>query len=281
MTFAALISSRIDRFEFAPFGSNTRTDHVYLFVGADSGIERQSGQPQYSEDGSARADVVLLVRVAENSEVSIVSVPRDIVVSHGGKKQRLASTLLDGPGAVVEGVCTGLGVSVDRYVQIDTNGFIRTVDALGGIEVEVPTAIRDPYSGLDLDAGEQQIGGEEALALVRSRHAETSADGSWRGATEGQGAKDRTHAAAYVFAALKDKAVESGPFVLGGTAWVVSEDITVGGGLHPYEWLQMFRASFEPVVLPVEDIGSPLAVKLGDKGKAVLDEVGFNTGCAD
>lgn len=270
----------MDRFEFAPLGSDLRNDHVYLLVGADSGIERRPGDPQYSEEGGARADVILLVRIAENSEVSMLSVPRDIVVSHGGKRQRLALALLDGPGAVIEGICTGLGVSVDRYVQIDTNGFVRTVDALGGIVVDLPSAIRDPYSGLDLDAGEQQIGGAEALALVRSRHAETNVNGTWLLTSDDQGAKDRTQAAASVFAALKDKANNSDPFTLGRTAWVASDEIMIGGGLHPAEWLQLSRASFEPVVLPVDDYGAPLAVKLGDKGKMVIDEAGFDADCA-
>ena len=49
-------------------------------------------------------------------------------------------------------------------------GFQSMVDALGSVEVCVPTAVNDPLSGLHLPAGRSGVNGTQALAFVRIRH---------------------------------------------------------------------------------------------------------------
>jgi hypothetical protein len=44
------------------------------------------------------------------------------------------------------------------------------VDLIGGVEVCLPQAVDDPYSGLNLSAGKHLITGNQALAFVRTRH---------------------------------------------------------------------------------------------------------------
>lgn len=71
------------------------------------------------------------------------------------------------------------GVSVDGVVSVDLNGFVRLVDALGGIEIKVPYRIYDKKypnedgSGtrvLEILPGLQRLDGSTALAFARSRH---------------------------------------------------------------------------------------------------------------
>ncbi len=71
------------------------------------------------------------------------------------------------------------GVSVDGVVSVDLNGFVRLVDALGGIQVDVPYRIYDKAypdedgSGtrvLEILPGLQRLDGSTALAFARSRH---------------------------------------------------------------------------------------------------------------
>ncbi len=71
------------------------------------------------------------------------------------------------------------GVSVDGVVSVDLNGFIRLVDALGGIDIKVPYRIYDKNypkedgSGtrvLEILPGLQHLDGSTALAFARSRH---------------------------------------------------------------------------------------------------------------
>ncbi|MCG5014988.1 LCP family protein, partial [Collinsella aerofaciens] len=51
------------------------------------------------------------------------------------------------------------------------DGFKDIVDALGGVEVDVPMEIDDEDAGGHLDAGLQTLSGDQALILCRSRHA--------------------------------------------------------------------------------------------------------------
>ena len=71
------------------------------------------------------------------------------------------------------------GVSIDGVVSIDLNGFVRVVDALGGIDIKVPYRIYDKRypkedgSGtrvLVIEPGLQHMDGSTALAFARTRH---------------------------------------------------------------------------------------------------------------
>ena len=60
---------------------------------------------------------------------------------------------------------------MDHYVEVDFSGFKKLIDTLGGVEVTTKKPINDPDSHLDLEAGTHKLGGEQALGLVRTRHA--------------------------------------------------------------------------------------------------------------
>ena len=71
------------------------------------------------------------------------------------------------------------GVSIDGIVSVDLNGFIRLVDAVGGVDINVPYQIRDHYypkedgSGtreLLIEPGLQHLDGSTLLAFARTRH---------------------------------------------------------------------------------------------------------------
>jgi LCP family protein required for cell wall assembly len=62
------------------------------------------------------------------------------------------------------------GVKVDHWVVVDFNGFKDMVDAIGGVVVCVPHAIDDDRYQMHLEAGTQEIRGQEALDYVRVRH---------------------------------------------------------------------------------------------------------------
>ena len=62
------------------------------------------------------------------------------------------------------------GLTVDHFVVLDFNGFKKTIDALGGVEVCLTRPLQDTKSGVDLPAGRTRVTGEDALAFVRVRH---------------------------------------------------------------------------------------------------------------
>jgi LCP family protein required for cell wall assembly len=71
------------------------------------------------------------------------------------------------------------GVRVDDYVMVNLNGFVDVVDAMGGLWIDVPEAVRDdryrPETGgehldIRIRPGCQKLNGRMALAYARSRH---------------------------------------------------------------------------------------------------------------
>jgi LCP family protein required for cell wall assembly len=72
-----------------------------------------------------------------------------------------------------------LGLHVDGAVVVNLMGFVNLIDALGGLDINVPVAINDsqysrPQDGRDtvlhISAGQQHMNGYTALAYARSRH---------------------------------------------------------------------------------------------------------------
>src|SRR5256712_3785459 len=82
-----------------------------------------------------------------------------------------------------------IGQPVDYWVGVDFKAFRDVVDALGGVRVNVPTALDDPYfpagestgmMHIHVDAGWQQLDGERALEYARSRETTSDFDRSRR-----------------------------------------------------------------------------------------------------
>lgn len=72
------------------------------------------------------------------------------------------------------------GIPVDHLARINFDGFARMVDVMGGITVCVDAPSRDAKSHLEIEEpGCQNVGGETALAWVRSRHLEQLVGEEW------------------------------------------------------------------------------------------------------
>lgn len=152
-----------------------------LLLGSDSRDLADSG---FGEDeGGERADAMVLAHVSSDStRIDALQLPRDTLIdlpecedtgrgSFPGGRGMLNSALEYGPACSVAAVEKLSGVTIDHFVQMDFEGFIGMVDAMGGIDVCLPEALSDGHARLDLPAGEQSINGFEALALARTRHA--------------------------------------------------------------------------------------------------------------
>ena len=101
------------------------------------------------ETGPTRSDAMVLAGMQPDSrQAALVSIPRDLWVDIPGVgEQRINTALffgydgadpLAGPGLAVAAVEQNLGVPVDRVALIDFTAFVGLVDALGGIEIDVP-----------------------------------------------------------------------------------------------------------------------------------------------
>ena len=142
-----------------------------LIMGTDKSAAReQSGET----DDTYRSDSMMLARIDPvQKKVTLVSIERDTLVDiegYGVNKINAAYTF-GGPALAVKTVSKFAGVPISHYAEINFDGFKAVVDALGGVEVDVPITIDDDLAGGHVDAGLQTLNGDQALILCRSRHA--------------------------------------------------------------------------------------------------------------
>jgi LCP family protein required for cell wall assembly len=132
-----------------------------------------------SNQGEVDTDTLMLVHVsADHRSVRVVSLPRDSWVNipgHGFNKINSALAL-GGPQLMVQTVEQLTGLTINDYVEVNFLGFVKVIDALGGVNICLPYAVDDPYSGLDLSAGEHHVNGITALEFARDRHSFPTSD---------------------------------------------------------------------------------------------------------
>jgi LCP family protein required for cell wall assembly len=143
----------------------------------------------------ARTDAITLVHVdLTTGTAAMLSIPRDLYVplpNLGGvgiSQDRINTAFLfgdiygvpgGGPAEFKQAVELNLGIRVDRYALFNFGAVKSTIDALGGIDLNVPEAIHDPDFPaddgigtilLDVPAGPQHMDGATALRYARTRH---------------------------------------------------------------------------------------------------------------
>ncbi|MBD9702517.1 LCP family protein [Streptomyces sp. ID01-12c] len=166
----------------------------YLIVGSDSRAGLSDEQKKELHTGSAegkRTDSMMILHTGSNGP-TLISLPRDsnveipsFVGSESGKTYKgtgrqvklNAAYAEDGPELLVRTVEANTGLRIDHYVEIGFAGFANIVDAVGGVEIEIPKGgMKDTKSGADFEAGKQTLNGEQALAFVRTRYALAGSD---------------------------------------------------------------------------------------------------------
>jgi LCP family protein required for cell wall assembly len=166
-----------------------------LLVGSDAGPDRWS----------LRTDTMIVLSVqVKTGRAALFGIPRNLVgvplppesatATRSGRFPGLLNALYvyamghpkqfpggdaRGMRAVAGAVQELIGVRLDGMVVVNLGGFVRLVDELGGLWIDIPSPLYDKNypledgSGhivLDLDAGCQHLDGRTALAYARSRH---------------------------------------------------------------------------------------------------------------
>lgn len=143
------------------------------------------------------ADVIRIIRVDfVNAKVTILGFPRDLWVEipdiaddiNDQDHEKLNQAYLygnpgfgyydgpgQGPGLLARTLALNFGVVPDRYIAINMRTFEKIVDAVGGIEVNLPNGVdgrtsEDRSGRLVFPAGRQTLNGEKALTLARIRN---------------------------------------------------------------------------------------------------------------
>lgn len=155
----------------------------YLLVGSDSREGLTAAEADAlgadTENVGKRTDTIMLVHVSENGgKPVVVSLPRDsyVAIPGNGTNKINAAFAFGGAKLLTQTVELATGLRIDGYLEIGFAGFAGVVDSLGGVQICVQRAMKDAFSGLDVQAGCQTMNGKTALAYVRARHSDPKGD---------------------------------------------------------------------------------------------------------
>ncbi len=171
-------------------------------------------------DGPYLTDTNLILSIKPSTkEVAMISIPRDLGVTipnQGIRKINYAGAYgeAQSPGQggefarqVFENT---FGQSIPYYIRVDFKAFTDMIDAVGGVQVNVPTTFTDTqfpgenfsFRTVHFDAGPQTMNGETALTFARSRHGNNGEGGDFARARRQQ----------LVILSLKQKLLSAGTY---------------------------------------------------------------------
>ncbi len=160
----------------------------YLIVGSDTreGLSREEIKRLKvgGTDVAAgkRSDTMLLIHISKKRDkAAIISIPRDsyaLIPEHNNSQGKVIPAAYSkinsaynwgGAPLLIKTLESMSDLRIDHYVELNFVGFVRMVDALGGVEICTKKDINDPKSHLTLPAGTHKLDGIDSLKFVRTR----------------------------------------------------------------------------------------------------------------
>lgn len=147
-------------------GTRQRREKTYTFLLA------------VPDQESGNADGIMVVTYdVPNQKVGMLSIPRDTLVQK--KNPKINSSMKAGLDNLEEVVSELVGFPIDYYVTLDLDAFVEIVDAVGGVDFDVPVEMYydDPAQDLHIhfQPGMQHLNGQQTMEVCRFRH---NADGT-------------------------------------------------------------------------------------------------------
>ena len=147
-----------------------------LIMGVDSDTN------SLEKSSSFNGDTLILITFNPNTmNATILSIPRDtrvpIVCTKYKSKNKINSAAYYGASCVTDTISSFTGINIDYWVKVNFQAVVKLVDAVGGIEIDVPYAFCEQNSKrqfgsntIYVEKGLQNLNGEQALAYARNRH---------------------------------------------------------------------------------------------------------------
>ena len=192
-----------------------------LLLGVDKDENRANSAEYGSSDSAYRSDSIMLVRVdPKEKHVTLVSIHRDTLVDLGenGQQKINAAYSIGGASYAVQIISEFAGVPISHYAELNFDSFVKIVDTIGGVEVNVPVKVDDSTgTGQVIEAGKQTLNGDQALVLCRARHAYDS---------YGDGDVYRAANQRMVISAIAKKILTLDPVTMASTISELAESVT-------------------------------------------------------
>lgn len=145
--------------------SDLTTEPFYMLL---LGTDGRPGETTY------RSDTIMLARIDPvNKKMTLVSIPRDTMVTINGERQKInAAHSIGGAEGVTKAVSALCGVDISHYAEVSFDGMQQLVDAVGGVDIDVEDDVYDPehFGDMRLNKGYQHLDGNYAMFYARSRH---------------------------------------------------------------------------------------------------------------
>ena len=184
--------------------SNNKDVTYFLVVGCDWTSTQQT-------------DVIVVVCMDhKNKTVSMLQIPRDTYVGYinAYKINAVFPNAQQGElkiNALRRCLSNQLGIPIDHYILFSIEGAVNVVDAIGGVKMNLPNAIRieDPLdfgNYYNIGPGEVQLSGKDAIGFMRKRSGDQSEDVNYDGSDIGRVKQQRKFYAA-LFKELQNMSV--------------------------------------------------------------------------
>jgi LCP family protein required for cell wall assembly len=137
------------------------------------GTGARSDDPAQSPDDPGLADAIHVIGVNPAlRSATVLNVPRDTPGPGGAK---LNSYIVNNRGgndlrAEADAVSAVVGVPISWVIRVNFPHFQQMVDEIGGIDINIPTAMDDDFSGAHFAPGPAHLNGEQALQFSRDRY---------------------------------------------------------------------------------------------------------------
>ncbi|WP_127848607.1 LCP family protein [Lacticaseibacillus hulanensis] len=146
-----------------------------LLIGTDTGSLGRTNK-------LGNADTIMVVTINPKTDTTtMVSIPRDTYAQIQGGSYKYAkinsSFLVGGSDCTVKTVEKLIDVPIDYYVTVNMGGLSQIVDAVGGVDVDVPFSWSDPgHDGGTFTKGPAHLNGKQALQFARMRYKDPQGD---------------------------------------------------------------------------------------------------------
>ena len=165
------VDSRIQKTHWLT-NTNDTPEKTWLILGSD----QREGE-EAKEITGFRMDSILVLTKPANGHSSLISIPRDSLVSVNNNKMKINTVAqFFGKPALTKVVENITGHHIDHVAEIRFGGLTHVVDSIGGIELCYNRTVKDRFSGLDWKAGCHHANGNTALAFSRMRYEDPESD---------------------------------------------------------------------------------------------------------
>ena len=150
----------------------SKDEYLILMVGVD-----QAAGEENNEDFT-RTDTIMLMKAnVKDGTIKLLSIPRDsrVLVRNTYDKVNHAHAF-GGIELTLQSLRNFLGLDIDYYAQVNYQALVNIVDAIGGVDYEVPEGVEIKKWTLDIKPGMNHFNGTDTMWYLRTRHIYNNGD---------------------------------------------------------------------------------------------------------